>query len=60
MWKCMNCSVDFDFPEIKLPDAGMVSGVGILGMQRIEPVKFCPECLSTKIKKEQEKGGINE
>jgi len=28
----------------------MVSGEGILGLRKIDPVKFCPECLSVKIK----------
>lgn len=49
MWHCNDCGSSFDFPEIKMPDAGMVSGEGILGLRKAEPVRFCPECLSTKI-----------
>lgn len=49
MWKCMNCNIEFEFPEIKKPDAGLVFGVDILGLRKIEPVKFCPKCLSTRI-----------
>lgn len=54
MWKCLNCSSNFKFPEIKRPDAGHVSGVGILGMKKFYPVKFCPKCLSTKIERNVE------
>ena len=35
------------FPEIKKPDAGMV--IGILGLQEMDTIKFCPECLSAQI-----------
>jgi hypothetical protein len=49
MWRCKECDSSFDFPEIKRPDAGMISGEGILGLRKVEPVRFCPECLSTKI-----------
>ncbi len=50
MWKCGHCNTEFEFPEIKKPDAGLVFGVGILGLRKMEPVKFCPSCLSTMIK----------
>ncbi len=52
MWKCMGCGGEFEFPEIKRPDAGHVSGVGILGLRKMKPVSFCPDCLSTKIERE--------
>ena len=51
MWHCRDCDSNFDFPEVKMLDAGMVSGEGILGLRKIVPVKFCPECLSTKLRK---------
>lgn len=51
MWKCRDCGSDFEFPEIKRLDAGHVSGVGILGLIKENPVNFCPDCLSTKIKR---------
>ena len=53
MWKCGDCDSNFEFPEIKRPDAGLVSGVGILGLKKVNPVRFCPECLSTKIERER-------
>ena len=51
MWKCGDCGSNFEFPEIKRPDAGHVLGVGILGLKKVNPVRFCPECLSTKIER---------
>jgi hypothetical protein len=53
MWKCNTCNSDFEFPEIKIPDAGLVSGIGILGLRKVKQIKFCPECMSTKIYKEE-------
>lgn len=49
MYKCKKCEEVFPFPEIKRPCAGHVRGEGILGFRKMEPVKFCPECLSTDI-----------
>lgn len=51
MWKCNQCKKQFLFPEIKRPDAGLVRGEGILGFRKMEPVQFCPECMSTDIEK---------
>ena len=51
MWHCSDCGNNFDFPEVKKPDAGMVPCDGILGLRKIDPVMFCPECFSTKIQK---------
>ena len=51
---CMNCKAEFDAPEVKRPDAGITNGIGILGMEKMDPVKFCPECFSTKIVNEEE------
>lgn len=51
MYKCEKCKSEFPFPEVKRPDAGLTKGDGILGYRKMEPVKFCPECFSTKIKK---------
>lgn len=51
MWHCSECGSSFDCPEIKKPDAGMVSCEGILGLRKIKPVMFCPECLSTEIER---------
>lgn len=48
-YECTNCNSEFDVPEVKMPDAGFTSGEGILGMKKNNPVKFCPECFSTKI-----------
>lgn len=53
MWKCNQCQKEFAFPEIKRPDAGLVRGEGILGFRKMEPVSFCPECMSTNIQKEE-------
>lgn len=53
MWKCRDCGSNFEFPEVKRPDAGLVSGVGILGLRKLNPVNFCPDCLSTKIELER-------
>ncbi len=53
MWICESCNEIFEFPEIKRPDAGLVSGIGILGYGKLKPVKFCPVCLSTYIKMEK-------
>lgn len=52
MWKCIDCNINFEFPEIKRPDAGLVSGVGILGLRKVKPVRFCPECFSTRIERD--------
>lgn len=51
MWECRDCGRKFQFPEIKRPDAGLVSGIGILGLRKVNPVSFCPICLSTKIER---------
>lgn len=51
MWICNQCKKQFLFPEIKRPDAGPVRGEGILGFRKMEPVQFCPECMSTDIEK---------
>lgn len=48
-YECKNCNSEFDVPEVKMPDAGFTNGIGILGMKKMDPVKFCPECFSTKI-----------
>lgn len=40
MWKCMDCNIDFEFPEIKRPDAGLVSGIDILGFRKVKSLKF--------------------
>lgn len=53
MWTCNNCKINFYFPVEKKPDAGFTHPVGILGMRTIEPVKFCPGCMSTNIEKEE-------
>lgn len=58
MYECEVCKSEFPFPEVKRPDAGMVSGEGILGIRKIEPVKFCPECLSVKIKEVREEKAV--
>ena len=49
MYRCDSCKEEFRHPEIKMPDTGLVRGEGILGMAKLDPVKFCPECLSTQI-----------
>lgn len=49
MWKCCDCNSNFDIPETKRPDAGLVPGHGILGTVKLSPVRFCPVCLSTRI-----------
>lgn len=51
MWKCHQCKNEFLFPEIKRSDAGLVNGEGILGLRKMDPVSFCPECMSTDIEK---------
>ena len=53
MWKCKDCNTQFDFPEIKRPDVGLVSCEGILGFRNMNPVKFCPECFSTHIRQQE-------
>lgn len=52
MWKCRECGSNFEFPEIKCPDAGPVLRTGILGIIKADSVRFCPDCLSTKIERE--------
>ena len=49
MYKCKNCNFDFQFPEVKLPDAGMP--YGILGKRKMREIRFCPECMSVDIEK---------
>ena len=53
MYECMDCKSEFDTPEVKRPDAGITNGIGILGMRKMDPVKFCPKCFSTKIEKKE-------
>ena len=55
MWKCMDCNIIFEFPEIKRPDAGPVSGIDILGLRKVKAIKFCHDCLSTRIERSNEK-----
>lgn len=56
MWTCKDCQNSFAFPEIKRPDAGLVMGKGILGGTELKPIRFCPECLSIRIKKKEGEG----
>lgn len=49
MYKCKDCKEVFDFPEIKRPDSGMAHARDIYGRLEIEPVFFCPACMSHKI-----------
>ena len=51
MYKCKHCNKEFPHPEVKRPDAGLVNGKGILGLRVIEPIKFCPRCLSIDVEK---------
>lgn len=53
MYKCNKCKSEFMHPEVKRPDVGLVIGVGILGFRKMEPVSFCPECMSTDIEEEE-------
>ncbi len=53
MWECKKCRERFLWPEIKKPDAGMTTG--ILGLEEMKPMKFCPECLSTQINAVEER-----
>lgn len=55
MYKCNHCISEFQHPEIKRPDAGCVNGIDIFGNRNMQPVKFCPVCLSTKIEKVRDK-----
>lgn len=57
MWKCMDCNINFEFPEIKRPDAGLVSGIDILGFRKVKSIRFCPECLSTRIERSSKSNG---
>ena len=58
MYLCKECNLEFPFPEVKRPDAGLVKGEGILGLRNIDPVKFCPECLSVNIEEVREKKAV--
>lgn len=58
MYKCNDCKQPFYYPKVKRPDAGLVNGNGILGLRVVEPIKFCPHCLSTKIEKVEVKKAI--
>lgn len=50
-----DCDVNFEFPKIKRPDVGLVSGIDILGLRKVILIKFCPECLSTRIESSSKK-----
>ena len=52
-YHCCACGSKFTTPEYKKPDAGFTFQDGILGLRTMDPVAFCPECLSTKIKRER-------
>lgn len=56
MWECKKCRERFLWPEIKKPDAGMTTG--ILGLEEMKPMKFCPECLSTQINAAEEEKAL--
>lgn len=51
MFECNNCKYVFDIPEVKKPDAGHVLTPYDFRSDRVEPIRFCPLCLSTKITK---------
>nr|DAR82852.1 MAG TPA: RUBREDOXIN REDUCTASE, RUBREDOXIN 2 DEGRADATION, IRON-SULFUR PROTEIN, OXIDOREDUCTASE [Caudoviricetes sp.] len=56
MYKCNKCNEQFEHPEVKLPDAGMP--YGILGRRKIREIRFCPECMSVNIEKEEVKKAV--
>ena len=51
MYKCLNCYNFFDTPEVKKPDAGHVLTPYDFRSDRVEPIRFCPVCMTTNIEK---------